>query len=119
MAAIFGRIFGGNAAAATDDRFSVTTSEGNVKFSEEEVKIYDSIFRAVDSDSDSQVGGLEGAIFLRRSMLTDDELSSVWSLACGGESSPSLGRDDFLLACKLVACKQAGHALSLEDVVKH
>lgn len=52
MAAIFGRIFGGGAASATDERFTVTTSAGAVKFSEEEVKIYDAIFRAVDNDSD-------------------------------------------------------------------
>lgn len=52
-------------------------------------------------------------------MLSDEDLGLVWKLACGGESSPSLSRDDFLLACKIVACKQSHHDLSLEDLVKH
>ena len=55
------------------------------------------------SDNDQQIGGSEGALFLRRSGLTNEQLREVWKLASGGVSKQKLERDDWLVACKLVA----------------
>ena len=52
------------------------------------------------------MGGAEGALFLRRSGLTNEQLREVWRLASGGVSKPKLELHDWLVACKLVAAVQ-------------
>ncbi len=58
------------------------------------------------SDLDEFIGGAEGATFLRRSLLTTDQLREVWRLASGGVSKPKLDKSDWLVACKIVAVVQ-------------
>ena len=60
----------------------------------------------LDNDADEQVGGSEGAMFLRRSGLSNEQLREVWRLASGGTSKQRLSREDWLIACKLVAAVQ-------------
>lgn len=60
----------------------------------------------IDSNSDSIIGGAEGATFLRRSGLTTEQLREVWRLASGGVSKPQLDKNDWLVACKVVAAVQ-------------
>ena len=52
------------------------------------------------------MGGAEGALFLRRSGLTNEQLREVWRLASGGVSKQKLELHDWLVACKLVAAVQ-------------
>ena len=58
------------------------------------------------SDADDAVGGAEGALFLRRSALGNEQLREVWRLASGGTSKQKLDKNDWLVACKLVAATQ-------------
>jgi hypothetical protein len=59
------------------------------------------------SDADDALGGAEGALFLRRSGLTNEQLREVWRLASGGTSKQKLERHDWFVACKLVAATQS------------
>lgn len=59
------------------------------------------------SDADDALGGAEGALFLRRSGLSNEQLREVWRLASGGTSKQKLDRPDWYVACKLVAATQA------------
>ena len=61
----------------------------------------------IDSNSDGVIGGAEGATFLRRSGLTTEQLREVWRLASGGVSKPQLDKNDWLVACKVVAAVQS------------
>jgi len=56
---------------------SIETSAGAVTFTADETKLYSLMFTAIDSDDDSQIGGGEGAVFLRRSGLSDEVLRKV------------------------------------------
>lgn len=64
------------------------------------------VIAVIDSNSDSIIGGAEGATFLRRSGLTTEQLREVWRLASGGVSKPQLDKNDWLVACKVVAAVQ-------------
>lgn len=59
------------------------------------------------SDADEALGGAEGALFLRRSGLNNEQLREVWRLASGGTSKQKLDRSDWNVACKLVAATQS------------
>jgi len=52
------------------------------------------------------IGGVEGAGFLRRSGLTNEQLREVWRIASGGVSKLKLEKTDWLVACKLIAAVQ-------------
>jgi hypothetical protein len=65
------------------------------------------LFSILDCDGDELVAGVEGALFLRRSALPTDQLREVWRLASGGTSKAKLEKNDWLVACKLVASIQA------------
>lgn len=84
----------------------VSREGGNVTFSRREVQRYSLLHTMLDADCDGEIGGGEGASFLRRSGLDDASLSTVWRLASGGTSKAKLTREDFLIACKLVALTQ-------------
>lgn len=86
--------------------------EGNVVFTKKEVHRYSLLHTILDSDNDGLIGGAEGAAFLRRSGLDDSALKEIWRLASGGTSKANLTRDDFFLACKLVAVAQVCHILA-------
>jgi hypothetical protein len=58
------------------------------------------------SDDDGAIQGSEGALFLRRSGLGNEQLREIWRLASGGTSKQSLDHNDWLVACKLVAAVQ-------------
>lgn len=132
--------------------------EGSVTFSAKEASRYGMLMTMLDSDTDGQIGGLEGASFLRRSGLGtgeserrkdipfllvrnekkdlthptlyypicsihsyvfySDALFEIWRLASGGTSKTKLTREDFFVACKLVAVAQCKGAPSLEPVVR-
>jgi len=79
-----------------------------MRFSQSDFNFFSQVFTIVDSDEDEYVGGTEGAAFLRRANLDDPVLREVWRLACGGSSKPKLGKDEFFVACKLVAVAQSG-----------
>lgn len=55
----------------------IETSAGQVEVSADEVKLYGLIFDSIDSDANGEIGGGEGATFLRRSGLSDDNLKIV------------------------------------------
>ena len=80
---------------------------GNVTFVRKEIQRYTMLHALLDSDEDGEIGGAEGAAFLRRSGLDDAGLREIWRMASGGTSKAKLTRDDFLVACKLVAVAQA------------
>jgi hypothetical protein len=90
----------------TPPTLSLSRPEGTIVFSKKEVQRYTQLLTMLDGDSDEAVGGGEGAMFLRRSGLNNDQLREVWRLASGGTSKAKLGRDDWLIACKLVAAVQ-------------
>ncbi len=56
---------------------SLETSAGPLRFSAEEAKLYSLVFAAVDSDDDGEIGGGEGATFLRRTGLSEAQLKTV------------------------------------------
>ncbi|KAA0150578.1 hypothetical protein FNF29_05153 [Cafeteria roenbergensis] len=98
---------------------SLETSAGPLRFSAEEAKLYSLVFAAVDSDDDGEIGGGEGATFLRRTGLSEAQLKTVWRLACGGSSKPELTREAFLIACKLVALCQGEHECTMEKLLEN
>lgn len=84
----------------------VTRPEGSVSFSKKELQRYSMLFTMLDHDSDANVGGKEGALFLRRSGLSEEALREVWRNASGGRSSKTLSKEQWLVACKVVAAVQ-------------
>jgi PX domain len=90
----------------TPPSLTVTRPEGSIIFTKKEVQRYSQLLTLLDSDADEQLGGAEGAMFLRRSGLTTDQLREVWRLASGGTSKAKLSKEDWLIACKLVAVVQ-------------
>ena len=80
---------------------------GNVTLSKAELQRYTLLHAMLDSDCDGEVGGLEGASFLRRCGLVDNSLREIWRLASGGTSKAKLTKEDFFVACKLVAVSQS------------
>ena len=106
---------------------TISREEGNITVSKRELQRYSLLHAMLDSDLDGEIAGGEGAAFLRRSFLEVDALRDVWRLASGGKSKARLNRDDFFVACKLVAAAQmrgtapsmdllvAGSALPLAD----
>lgn len=85
---------------------TVPRAEGNVVLTKPELQRYTWLFTMVDSDNDGAVGGSEGALFLRRSGLSNEQLREVWRLASGGVSKQKLELHDWLVACKLIAAVQ-------------
>ena len=59
---------------------SLETSAGPLRFSAEEAKLYSLVFAAMDSDDDGEIGGGEGATFLRRTGLSEAQLKTVSGL---------------------------------------
>lgn len=90
----------------TPPSLTISRPEGAVVFTKKEQQRYTWLLQMLDSDSDEQLGGAEGAMFLRRSQLTTDQLREVWRLASGGTSKARLTKEDWLIACKLVAAVQ-------------
>jgi hypothetical protein len=90
----------------TPPSLTLTRPEGPITFSKKELQRYTQLLMMLDNDADEQVGGAEGAMFLRRSGLSNEQLREVWRLASGGTSKQRLGREEWLIACKLVAAVQ-------------
>jgi hypothetical protein len=86
---------------------SISRPEGMVTLSKREVQRYSMLLSMLDSDGDGEVGGAEGASFLRRSGLDTEHLREIWRLASGGTSKPRLVKEDFFIACKLIAVTQS------------
>jgi hypothetical protein len=61
----------------------IETSAGLIRFAEDEEKLYDLAFASIDSDCDGEIGGAEGASFLKRSGLSNDQLKNVSALLRG------------------------------------
>ena len=83
------------------------------------MEMFDRLFRIVDSNDDGVIEGALGASFLRRSELSDETLREVWRLACGGKSKPSMTREPWFLAMKMIAMAQQSDSRkcpSLEDL---
>lgn len=115
---------------------------GNVRFSRAEGDYYTGLFRILSDGGDAvaamgvstgavhgdpveeaaagrlgTVKGAEGAAFLRRSDLPDDQLREVWRLASGGKSRRALGLENWFLAMRLIAFAQKTGELDLERMV--
>lgn len=100
-------------------RIRISDNGTTVPFGEKDVEMFDRLFRIVDSNDDGVIEGALGAAFLRRSKLSDETLREVWRLACGGKSRPSMTREAWFLAMKMVAMAQQsdlGECPSLEDL---
>ena len=96
------------------------SDKGTVAFAEKDVELFDRLFRIVDSNDDGVIEGALGASFLRRSRLSDETLREVWRLACGGKSRPSMTREPWFLAMKLIGMAQqndSGKCPSEDDLV--
>jgi len=100
----------GAALAGAEARggFTLTFADGRLALSGREFKLFSQLFAALDTGGDGSVSGPQGATFLRRSGLGEEVLRDVWRLASGERSKPALGRDDWMVACRLVAMAQAG-----------
>lgn len=85
---------------------TLSRPEGMVTLTKKELSRYSMLMAMLDSDADGEIGGQEGASFLRRSGLDNDHLREIWRLASGGTSKLRLNKDDFFIACKLVAVTQ-------------
>jgi hypothetical protein len=85
---------------------TISREEGNITVTKRELQRYSLLHAMLDSDVDGEIAGGEGAAFLRRSFLEVDALRDVWRLASGGKSKARLNREDFFIACKLVASSQ-------------
>ena len=84
----------------------VAMKKKTVHISGKEVSFYNKLFDLVDYDEDDKIDGKEGAQFLRRSGLDNDVLGEIWKLAGNGKNKPTLSRNGWMVACKLVACAQ-------------
>ena len=92
----------------TPPSLTIPTPEGGVTLSKAEVSRYGLLHTMLASDMSGEIGGTEGAAFLMRSGLDRAALQTVWKNASGGtKSKAKLTREDFFLACKLVAYAQA------------
>jgi len=67
----------------TPPSLTLSRPEGTIVFSKKEVQRYTQLLTMLDGDADEAVGGSEGAMFLRRSGLNNDQLREVWRLASG------------------------------------
>jgi len=85
---------------------TISRPEGSISLTKREVQRYTMLLSMLDTDNDNEVGGAEGASFLRRSGLDTDHLREIWRLASGGTSKLRLNKEDFFIACKLVAVTQ-------------
>ena len=92
---------------------SISTAEGAVTLSKKEVQRYTLLHLMLTSDMSGEIGGAEGAAFLMRSGLPKDALHTVWKLASGGKSKARLTKEDFFVACKLVAAAQVEGQVSM------
>jgi len=96
---------------------SISTVEGTVTLSKKEVQRYNLLHLMLSSDMSGEIGGAEGAAFLMRSGLPKDSLHTVWKLASGGKSKARLTREDFFVACKLVAAAQMEGVVSMAPIL--
>ena len=85
---------------STPHEMEIVRPEGSVPLSKKELQRYSLLFSMLDSDADNEVGGREGAAFLRRSGLSNEQLREIWRLASGGQSKAKLTKDDWYIACK-------------------
>lgn len=97
----------------------LTVPEGTLQISLDEQAYFNDLFDVVDNDGDDQIAGAEGALFLSRSGLTRDQLREVWRLSCGGVSKPRLNRDNWSIACKIVAQAQTTGVCDLGPLLEH
>mmetsp|Transcript_4405 Transcript_4405/g.9515 ORF Transcript_4405/g.9515 Transcript_4405/m.9515 type:complete len:774 (+) Transcript_4405:225-2546(+) len=87
--------------------YVINYTDGKLELSAAEFQLYSQLFTVLDSDGDEEIPGKEGAAFLRRArMLDDDVLRVIYRLACGGNSKATLNREEWFLACKFVGLVQ-------------
>lgn len=96
---------------------TISTPEGTVTLSKKELSRYSLLHTMLSSDMSGEVGGAEGAAFLTRSGLEKGDLHAVWKLASGGKSKARLTREDFFVACKLIAAAQATGSVSMTPLI--
>ncbi|KAK8805346.1 hypothetical protein WA158_002002 [Blastocystis sp. Blastoise] len=96
----------------------INMKKGDVHVTGVEVSFFNKTFDIVDTDADDKIAGKEGSQFLRRSGLDDDTLADIWKLACNGKSKPTLSRNGWMIACKLVAVAQEDGEPSMKKLFK-
>ena len=75
--------------------------------SPQERSYYDTLFTLAGPDITGVVSGKQGALFFSASGLARDVLHKIWAIADIGQQG-KLGREDFDVACRLIAHAQSG-----------
>ena len=78
-----------------------------VQLTDKEKGYYSNLLMQADPSGNNKVGGAEGVGFFRRSGLDKDILKKIW-LTAAKTSNEYLLRDEFYLACRLIAYAQNG-----------
>ena len=76
-------------ATASNERkegFVLNFPTGQIAFTPAEGDVFTKLALMLDVAGDDSIGGRHGAMFLRRSGLSKDQLRDLWKLACGGKS---------------------------------
>ncbi|XP_039277256.1 epidermal growth factor receptor substrate 15-like 1 isoform X3 [Nilaparvata lugens] len=74
--------------------------------------LYEAFYQQVDPTNHGSVGALEAAKFLKKSGLSDDELSKIWDLS-DPNGKGYLNKPGFFVALKLVSLAQAGREVNI------
>lgn len=74
--------------------------------------LYEAFYQQVDPRNHGSVGALEAATFLKKSGLSDDELSKIWDLS-DPNGKGYLNKPGFFVALKLVSLAQAGREVNI------
>ncbi|XP_061098343.1 epidermal growth factor receptor substrate 15-like 1 [Conger conger] len=77
--------------------------------------VYDSYYRQVDRGGTGRVGPAEGALFLKKSGLSDSTLGKIWELA-DPDGKGYLDKQGFFVALRLVSCAQNGRDVSIASL---
>jgi len=76
---------------------------------------YAQLYSLADQDRDGKISGGEGAIFLRKSGLNDQQLHLIWDMADAKKQGYLLQRD-FAIAMRLISMGQQGQSPSIAQI---
>ncbi len=78
-----------------------------VQLTDKEKGYYSNLLMQADPTGNNKVGGQQGVAFFKRSGLPTDVLKNIW-LTSAKTSNEFLTRDEFYIACRLIAYAQNG-----------
>jgi hypothetical protein len=103
---------------ANDPPLQPKKDKVRIKIKREEREYYPKLFDLAKTKGTNKVSGDEAVRFFRKSRLSPETLSKIWSLAAQTNQS-FMDRDEFYVAIRLVALAQSKREVSLASVVRN